>query len=81
MGIRDKFEPEYREIVAALVALRHAAGLNQTELAERMHVDQTAVSKYERSERRIDIVDFIRWCKACSRSPGALLDSLEQWDK
>lgn len=42
-----------------LVAARHAAGLSQQELAEKLDRPQSFVAKYEGGERRIDLVEFL----------------------
>ncbi len=73
MGSRDKFDEAYRAVVDALIKARKARGLTQTEVAVAMHTDQSQVSKLERSERRIDIIDFIRYCRAIGIDPGDLL--------
>jgi transcriptional regulator with XRE-family HTH domain len=41
-----------------LVEVRKGAGLTQAELAHRLKRPQSFVSKYERGERRLDIVEF-----------------------
>jgi transcriptional regulator with XRE-family HTH domain len=73
VGSRDKFDEAYRAVVDALIKARKARGLTQTEVAVAMHTDQSQVSKLERSERRIDIIDFIRYCRAIGIDPGDLL--------
>ena len=75
LGIRDKYEPEYRQIVDALVTERKARGLTQGQVAQAMGVEQSRVSKYERLERRLDILDYVRYCRAIGMRPGALLDA------
>lgn len=64
MGQRDKFDPLYQALIDALVKERKARGLTQTDVADRMGTDQSQVSKFERYERRLDIVDFVRYCRA-----------------
>jgi transcriptional regulator with XRE-family HTH domain len=44
--------------------MRIEAGLTQTELAARIRRDQTYVSKYEGSERRLDILEVREICQA-----------------
>lgn len=64
MGQRDKFDPLYQALIDALVKERKARGLTQTDVADRMGTDQSQISKFERYERRLDIVDFVRYCRA-----------------
>ena len=41
------------------------AGLLQNELGKRIGSDQTFVSRFERGERRLDLVELETICKAC----------------
>jgi transcriptional regulator with XRE-family HTH domain len=50
-----------------LVALRDARirlGVTQEELAARLEATQSFVSKCERGERRLDVVELQLWCRA-----------------
>jgi len=49
---------EYREIIQKLKAARLASGLTQTEVALKLKKPQSYVSKIERGERRIDVVEL-----------------------
>ncbi|MBK8980660.1 MAG: helix-turn-helix transcriptional regulator [Planctomycetes bacterium] len=44
--------------------LRQEAGITQAELAERLGVDQSLVSKVECKERRLDVAELRRVCHA-----------------
>lgn len=57
-------DPRYRAIVARLIAMRKAAGLNQRDLAERLEKTQSYVAKVELHERRLDIVQLVEWLRA-----------------
>lgn len=61
---RDKFDREYRAIIAMLQRRRKAAGLTQRDLARVLGTDQSQTYKLERSERRLDIEDYLRICCA-----------------
>src|SRR5258708_26054018 len=49
----------YKVLRERLVAARHAAGLTQQELADKLGRRQSFVAKYERGERRIDLVELL----------------------
>ncbi len=66
----------YRRFLVQVVALRRRAKLSQTELARRLKRDQTFVSKSERAERRLDVVELLAWCQACGENPHHFLDRL-----
>ncbi len=53
--IHDK---RYRILVDCLREARDAAKVTQVELAKRLGTDQSYVSKYERYERRLDIIEL-----------------------
>lgn len=57
-------DPEYREIVNVLIELRKKASLSQTDLADAIGLTQPDISKIERRERRIDVLEFFRWLSA-----------------
>lgn len=61
-----------------LRAARTAAGLKQTELARKIGADQSFVSRYERGERRLDLVELEAICAACGIKLSALVASFEQ---
>lgn len=64
---------EYREIVAALVQARHAAGLSQAALAVRIGRPPSFVAKVELCERRLDAVEFLMWISIVSEDPLSLV--------
>jgi transcriptional regulator with XRE-family HTH domain len=70
---RDTFGPEYRTFIGKLVEARRAAGVTQIDLAKALGITQSEVSKIERSERRLDIFDYLRICRALGIDPGAPL--------
>ncbi len=47
-----------------LKTARLEAGLTQAELAQRLGVNQSFVSKYESGERRLDLIELRNICKA-----------------
>ena len=49
---------EYKTVIKKLREAREAAGLTQTEAAEKLGKPQSYISKIERGERRIDIVEL-----------------------
>ena len=49
----------YQHLLVLLVEARKAAGLTQQELSEKLGRPQSYVSKFERGERRLDVVEFL----------------------
>lgn len=68
--------PRYQALRAGLIALRQRAGLSQVQLAERLGVGQSFVSKIERGEAYVDVLLFVDWCRACEAKVGQTLDTL-----
>ncbi|EGY00461.1 putative Helix-turn-helix DNA binding protein [Nitrospirillum viridazoti Y2] len=77
MGNKDRFSDPYRRIVDGLIAARKSRKLTQGDVAARMGTDQSQVSKLERGERRVDVIDYVRYCRAVGLVPGALLDAVD----
>ena len=67
------FTQRHQEFIQFLVAARKAAGVTQVELAARLGRHQSFVSKVERGERRVDVVEFCQVAEALGRSPSELL--------
>jgi transcriptional regulator with XRE-family HTH domain len=59
-----------------LIKARKAAGLTQAGLADCLRRPQSYVSKYERGERRLDVVEFLEIAKCMNQDGPALLRSL-----
>ncbi|WP_235362820.1 helix-turn-helix domain-containing protein [Brevundimonas diminuta] len=53
--------------------MRKAAEITQVELAERLGKPQSFVSKVERGERRLDVIEFGQVAEALGCEPAALL--------
>lgn len=68
--------PKYNALQSALASFRKDAGLSQVQLAERLGVGQSYISKIERAEAYVDVFVFVDWCGACGLKPGMTLDSL-----
>lgn len=78
MASRPLHDPEYAVVVQVLRDLRHECGFSQVELAQRLGVDQSFVSKVERKERRLDVAELRRACLALGTSLGDFVERLER---
>jgi transcriptional regulator with XRE-family HTH domain len=56
-----------------LIEARNKADLTQQEVAERLKKPQSFVAKYERGERRIDLIEFVAIARALEADPVQLL--------
>ena len=55
---------QYKVFLKVLRQARRRAGLTQIELAKRIGETQSFVSKCERGERRIDVIELRTFCRA-----------------
>jgi len=65
MGGKKPWDQRRLRLQGLLKSVRLEAGLKQTELAERLKSDQSFVSRYERGERRLDLIELEQICAAC----------------
>lgn len=56
--------------------IRKNANLTQAELAQKLGRGQSYVSKVERGEQYIDLVEFLDWCRACGAKPLETIERL-----
>jgi transcriptional regulator with XRE-family HTH domain len=63
----------YAKLRSVLKEIRKSAGLTQVQLAERLHMEQSNLTKIERGERYIDTLLFIDYCKACEVLPADVI--------
>lgn len=70
------FTGAHQHLVEVLVKARRAAKLNQTEVAERVGKDQTFISLIERSQRRVDVLEFVALAKAMGQDPVELFEKV-----
>lgn len=70
------YREEHRLLSELLRELRDKAGLTQAELAPRLGRPQNRVSDFERGGRRIDVIEFLDFCKAVDADPRDVLQRL-----
>ncbi len=81
--VKSPFSEEYKSFRRGLVAEREGAGVTQVELADRLNrfgleMTQSVVSKIERGERRLDVVEFIFLLRALGAEPAEVIAKIEQ---
>lgn len=74
---RSVFSNKHDRLCGLLADTRQARGLTQAALAKRLRRPQSFVSKYERGERRLDVVEFLEVTRALGADPHAVLRALE----
>ena len=69
---------QYAVFLDVLRTTRERAGLTQVQLARKIGETQTFVSKCERGERRIDVVELRTFCQAFGLTLKEFVGALER---
>ncbi|GAV21435.1 helix-turn-helix protein [Mariprofundus micogutta] len=62
---REKWSARQLQLIEALKTMRINCGLTQVELAAQLNRPQSYISKYEKGERRLDLIELSEICKVC----------------
>ncbi|PTT99931.1 XRE family transcriptional regulator [Pseudomonas sp. HMWF031] len=71
----------YRHLLALLIECRKLKGVTQQQLSKKLDRPQSYVSKYERGERRLDVIEFLEVCRHLETDAYELLRRLENLPK
>ncbi len=74
---KSLFSRDYETFLRRLREVRRRAGLTQVQLAERLGQTQSFVSKCERGERRLDLVEVRAFCIAMGVSFASFVAEFE----
>ena len=69
------YDQRYKKLQKNLRLMRVNAEFTQLQLAEKLGVGQSYISKIERGENFIDVILYAQWCEVCGVQAGAMLDS------
>ena len=70
---KSVFTTRYDQFRHLLVEARKEAGLTQVDLAKKLSRPQSFVSKFERGERRLDVIEFLDIAEALNVDPYKFL--------
>ena len=73
---KSVFTKRYQVFLSLLIEARQSKGLSQRDVAKRLKKIQSYVSKYERGERRLDVVEFLDVAKVLDVDPHEIIDRL-----
>ncbi|MCP6763198.1 MAG: helix-turn-helix domain-containing protein [Fischerella sp. CENA71] len=73
---KSVFSEKYNLFRQLLIEARNIAGLTQTELSVQLRRPQSYVSKYERGERRLDLIEFLEVAEALQINPTDFIEKL-----
>jgi transcriptional regulator with XRE-family HTH domain len=74
--LKSRTRREYAAFLRHLREVRERTRVTQVELARRLKSTQSFVSKCERGERRLDVVELRLWCEALGVSLPAFMADL-----
>ena len=75
--MKSVYTDRYSSFLSLIIAARKEAHVTQQELAEQLGKPQSYVSKYERGERRLDVIEFLDIVEALGVDPRPLLEELQ----
>ncbi|WP_375494937.1 multiprotein-bridging factor 1 family protein [uncultured Nostoc sp.] len=78
---KSVFSEEYNRFCQLLIEARKAAKLTQAELSAKLELPQSYVSKYERGERRLDVIEFLQVAQILEIDPLAFIEELLKYQK
>lgn len=67
----------YANFLHALKTVRLERNVTQVELAKRLEESQVFISKCERGERRLDLIETMQWCHALGISLAELAQQID----
>ena len=78
MATKAQHRKHYAHVPEFLRRLRENARLTQREVGEKLRRPQSWVYNCETGNRRVDVAEFVEWCRACGLSPARAILKLEE---
>ena len=76
--VKSIYSEEYQLVLDELLRARKKAGLTQMAVADTLGRPQSFVSKYEKGERRLDVIEFLAVARAVQADPYRILRNVER---
>lgn len=73
--MKSIYDEDYIEIITRLRVIRTNKQITQLELANKMGKTQSFISKIESCERRLDVIEFLRWIDTLNISFSDIIPS------
>jgi transcriptional regulator with XRE-family HTH domain len=72
------YSEEYQRLCELLRQLRLDVDMRQVDVAERLGVPQSFVSKYESGERRLDVIELVHICDVLGSDVSSVVKGLRR---
>jgi transcriptional regulator with XRE-family HTH domain len=79
--LKSVHSEKYARFLKVMVGARQEAGLTQQQLANVLRKPQSYVSKYERGEKRLDVIEFLDISSALKMDASDVVDALKEAGK
>jgi transcriptional regulator with XRE-family HTH domain len=76
VSTKSKLAAEMAILGRVLVTVRERAGLKQTDVAARLALPASYLSKVENGTRRLDVIELVHICQAMDVDPAAVMSEL-----
>ena len=73
----SEYRKQYQRFASRLRDARKEAGFTQVEVADLLNTTQSYISKYERGELRLDIVQLVPFARLYGKSLEYFIEELE----
>jgi len=77
-SLKSVHSERYVRFLSVMMDARVKLNLSQRDLAGLLNKPQSYVSKYERGERRLDVVEFMALCEVLKLDPCTVLRKIER---
>jgi DNA-binding XRE family transcriptional regulator len=75
-SLKSLRRPQHTALMRMLIEARERAGITQANLAKRLGRGQPFVSKYEKGDRRLEVIEFVEICREIGVPPERLIKKL-----
>lgn len=72
------YDPKYNRLTLWLREQRKEKGYTMRELADRLQASHSYIGKVEQNERRLDILEYVKYCEALEIEPKKGLTILQK---
>ena len=77
MLTKAQHERRYKQVPDFLKQLREESDLTQRQIGKLLRRPQSWVHNCETGSRRVDVAEFMDWCRACNTEPANAIRRLE----